>query len=179
LVDGSFVEQVTSRTKNRQTDLSYEISADGRYALAQFTIQREGQSAVITRFYINGLPGSAASLNRFTLAGKSTAQYTVLLLALAAVAVTIAALVRVWRRGRFRRRWLWTIGCLIGVTATSVNWSTGQISFQPIYVELLSAGFTKAGLGPWIISVGIPVIALYVLLFRRGAEYEQPREEDA
>jgi hypothetical protein len=172
LVDGRFVERLTGGERSREAYLAYEISGGGSYALAQVTIIRHGGPPTITSLFVNHLAGPVSSLNRFTLLGKSAAQYAILMLAIAAVAVTVAALVRVWRSGRFGRRWLWTIGCLIGLTTLSVNWTTGKVWFRPIYLEIFSAGFVKSGLGPWIISAGIPLVALYVLLARRGLSDE-------
>ena len=168
LVDGRYLQRLTGSGHWRRASLVYQISGDGRYAIAQFTIIRVGRSARITGFYVNRLSAPVSSLNRFTLAGKSLAQYAILLLAIAALAVTIAALIRLWRTTLFKRRWLWTIGCLLGLTMMSVNWTTGDVWFQPLYFTLFSAGAARAGLGPWVISVGIPVVALYVILARRS-----------
>ena len=172
LVDGRFVERMSDNTPLRQAYLAFELSGGGKFALAQFTVIRTGQVATITQVSFNRLPGPASSINSFTLLNKSVGEYLFLLLPLAAVVVTIAGIVRVWRSGRFRRRWLWAIGCLVGFGVLSINWTTGQMSLRPIYFQLFSSGIMKVGLiGPWIISVSVPVIAIYVLLARRsGAE---------
>lgn len=172
LVDGRFVERASDNVRLRQAYLAFELSSGGKFALAQFTIIRTGRAATITQLSFNRLPGPATSINSFTLLNKSVSEYLFLLLPLAAVVVTIAGIVRVWRSGRFRWRWLWTIGCLVGFGVLSINWTTGHTSFQPISFQLLSAGIMKVGLiGPWIISVSVPVIAIYILFARRsGAE---------
>lgn len=93
-----------------------------------------------------------------------------LLAMIAAVAVTIVALVRIWRSGLFERRWLWTIGALIGITSLRMNWSTGVVSFQPLMIVLFSAGaFKQPIFAPWVLSVGLPVVAIIALL-RRSPE---------
>jgi hypothetical protein len=49
-----------------------------------------------------------------------------------------------------------------------MNWTTGEAAFIPMHVQLLGAGFGRAGFyGPWIISVSIPFGALVFLSKRK------------
>ena len=81
----------------------------------------------------------------------------------------VAALLRIWRSGRFRRRWLWTIGALFGFGTFALNWTTGQFDFQPLTFNLLGIGFLKNPVfAPWILKFGIPVVAIVALIKYRA-----------
>jgi hypothetical protein len=155
--------------------LAYQIQGDGRYSLAQISILRQGGYAEITDFYINRLDRPIEELTEFSLTGKTSVHYAMLFAAVAAVGVTIAALWRIWRSGRFRRRWLWTLGALLGLARLSIDWTTGQLFFVPLFIQVFSAGAFRTGINPWVISVSVPVVAIIVLLRHRsgrGAERE-------
>jgi hypothetical protein len=95
---------------------------------------------------------------RFTLTGKAPTHYAVLGAALLAF---LACLVTAVVAG-VRRRWLWMIGCLFGFGKVAVDWATGAVFVQPLYVALLGATALK-GLGPtdpWVISASIPLPAI-------------------
>jgi len=164
----------TTRTVNggpttRQTTLDYELTGGGQIARVEILIQREGRNAVVAGLHIEPAAASAQSGSSFSLQGKSLDHYSMLAAALAAVAVTICALVRIWRSDLFQRRWLWTFGSIIGLTTLTLDWSTGDYSFQPISFQLFSAGIVKAGVGPWLIGVSIPLVAICALAKRRVA----------
>lgn len=164
LIDARFLQRFSGEEEHRQAYLAYELSAAGRHALAQFTIVRDGPTAFITEMAVHRLNAPVSAINTFSLTGKSWPHYGILLAAVAALTVTLFGLLRVWRSGAFSRRWLWTIGCLFGVTRFTVDWATGELLFAPLYIQVLSVGAFKPGvLAPWAVSVGIPVVALYVL----------------
>jgi len=150
----------------RQSNLIYELSGGGRYAHAELIIQRDDRAAVVAGFHVEPAAGPIDSWSGLSLKGKSAAHYSMLAAALAAFGVTIWALVRIWRSGLFRRRWLWTIGALLGVTKLTINWATGEFAFMPISLQLFSASALKAGIGPWQVGVSIPLVALWVLFVR-------------
>jgi hypothetical protein len=66
-----------------------------------------------------------------------------------------------------RRKWLWIIFILIGFGKLSLNWTTGQILFNPLsfYVQLFSVAVIKHGpYAPWIFSISIPLGAIIFFL---------------
>lgn len=164
VMDGRYLERTGGGGPLRRTYLAYEIAGGGRHALVQIEIVRQRSNAFINSMQISALEGPASSLDAFTFRNTGVAHWLFLVFVLAAPAVTIAALVRVWRSGLFRRRWLWTLGCLVGVTQIVMNWSTGDILFQPLHIVLLSASiFKPALLAPWIVSFSLPVVAIWAL----------------
>jgi hypothetical protein len=151
----------------RDAHLAYEIVGGQQRALAQFNIRRQQGSAQITTVLINRIDRPVAEIGAFRLTDISFVNFLVTALAIAAFAITIAAILRVWRSGLFRRRWLWILGCLSGLGQISTLWGSTNISFTPIYVQFLSAAAIKTFLNPWQISAAIPAIAIWALLRHR------------
>jgi hypothetical protein len=74
----------------------------------------------------------------------------------------------------YRRRWGWAALSLFSVFAFKLNWMSGAWSFMPISVNLLGAGFMKAGaaFAPWILTVGLPLPA--ILFWALGKNRPKP-----
>ena len=110
-----------------------------------------------------------AEAQRFSLSDAGVGGVLLLTLPLAALAISLAAIVRVWRSGLFMRRWLWTLGCIPGLSLLSIFWPTGRLSWQPFYVSLLPVGFEQIGPLPdsWRFTATLPILAIIVLLRRR------------
>jgi hypothetical protein len=174
LVDGRYFERAPGGNMQfRQAYLAYEVTSGSQRALVQLTIIRTIDYAVIGQLMVSRIDRPAEELNGFSLSGKPIGHYAFLLLGLGALAASGAAIFRVWRSGRFRRRWLWTLGCLVGLMKLTLNWSSGQLFFAPISIQLIPMAALKQGLlMPWLVSASIPVFALYVLFksFRPRAE---------
>jgi hypothetical protein len=116
----------------------------------------------------------AAELNGFSFRNASLLHYMVLSLAVLAVVVTVAAVIKIWRSGNFRRRWLWTIGAVLGLSKITLNSTSGEFMYSPVYFQLFSASAIKPGLlAPWLVSVSIPAVAFYALLKRPERQREQ------
>ncbi|MET0375609.1 MAG: hypothetical protein ABW128_15305 [Rhizorhabdus sp.] len=165
MIDARFVKVMPAQGSARRTaQLAYELSTGNRRSLAVIIIERDA-TARITAFTITPIDRPAAELYALDFGRASPVHYLMLLLLPAAVALSIAAIILLWRTALFGRRWLWTIGCLFGLGRLTLNWSTGELLFTPFYVQLLSAGFLKAGvLMPWMLSVGAPVVPIIVLI---------------
>jgi hypothetical protein len=68
---------------------------------------------------------------------------------------------------------------VLGVCTFTLDWSTGEMEFQPISVLLMSAAFTRDGyIGPWTFDFAVPLGALVFLLTqRRRAAVEEPARQ--
>ena len=159
----------------RRVHAIYELRGKNGWALVDTTMESSGGRTLLTGLYIQKTAGDPQRLSGFTLANAGPGGWVMLAAMAAAVALTIAALVKIWRSGMFRRRWLWTIGTLIGISIFRLNWTTGEWGFQLFYAQLFSVGAFKQPIyAPWILSVSIPVVAI-VALFKRGYdEWEEP-----
>lgn len=123
----------------------------------------------LTGIFVRRIPTDPQSLNGFSLQKAGLSHYLMIMIMFAAVVVTVAALFRIWRSGLFHRRWLWTIGALIGITTLRLDWTTGHLFFQPVSAQLFSVSAMKQPIySPWVLAVSIPLVALIVLLRPNG-----------
>ena len=98
-----------------------------------------------------------------------------LLLMFASVATCLMGVVLIWRGRWLKRRWLWTLGSLLGFASFGLNWSTGTWTMSFVNVSLLGATATRAlPFGPWILTFGISVIAIIVIV--RWLRGDRPTE---
>jgi Phospholipase_D-nuclease N-terminal len=98
----------------------------------------------------------------------------VLAAAAAAPLFTLYALIVCIRTKIERRKWLWILFILFGFGRFMVNWTTGSWDFHIFYAQLLSASAGAAFFGPWIISVSLPVGAVFFLSRRKKLEAYKP-----
>ena len=114
--------------------------------------------------FITGLRGerydqSQRAINAFTFAGKSPVHYFVVLLAISAAVASFAyALAAAFTP--MPRRWLWALLSLVGGSGLTLNWSTGQVAFSLLSINLFGAGFKRMGAGPWLITAAVPLGAI-------------------
>jgi hypothetical protein len=157
----------------RNLDAVYQVHGKSGWALVEATTQSSQGRTLLTGIYVQPTATNPRQLNGFSLARAGAAQWAMLAAMLTALVVTIAALVRIWRSGLFRKRWLWTIGAIIGVMTLKLNWSTGQFYFQPVSLQLFSVSATKQPVyAPWMLGVSFPLFALIALLRRRREPVE-------
>ena len=176
LVDARYV-LLTSGEPIRQAYLAYQLEGSGRFALAQLTIEKSGSREVLNSLSVYRINGPAAELNAFDAQRRSWRHYLALFLVFFNVGTTLVAVAKVWRSGLFPRRWLWTLGCLVGVGDLTLNWTAGTFGFTPVFIRLFSVGVLKPGfIAPWTISASLPLIALIVLA--RGRRGDARRSED-
>jgi hypothetical protein len=148
-------------------DLTFEYRFGDRFVLAELATKTTKDKREITDFHIQPETEPLATRNKFTLADKTAVQYIVLGYAVVAALFTIGVLIACIRTPMRRRKWLWIIFILLGLGKFSVNWSTGQWAFQLLAVQLFSAASYAELFGPWIISVSVPLGAIWFLFSRR------------
>lgn len=163
-----------------QTNTTFEYQWGDKWLMANVAVQKSGGAETIVGINVNPLKASLEEQARFTLSGKSGAQYAILAGAILAFGLTLVALVVCVRTKGLRRKWLWIIFILFGLGAISVNWTTGAVAFQPIFIGLFSAAAMAQFYGPWTISMSVPIGAMVFLFFRRklpAATQAQPQPE--
>jgi hypothetical protein len=154
---------------NRVARMVYEVHGKSGWALVEASTLTSDDRTALTSIYIQPTPAAASKLNGFELRSAGISHILMIVAMIVAVAVTIAALLRIWRSGRFSRRWLWTIGAIFGLTTLRLNWTTGAFEFQPISFLLFSVSAFKTPIyAPWVLSVAFPVVALIALLPHRN-----------
>jgi hypothetical protein len=149
-----------------QGDLTYELHGQ-RWMLVGITWRRRGDTTVAIGLHYQWMPASMASINAFTISGRSWKHFLVLGLAVVCFLVSlITAIVMI--RTTMPRRWLWAFVSIIGIGGVGINWSTGQTWISPSSFNLFSAGFLRLGsLGPWSVSFAVPLGAMLALWQRR------------
>lgn len=163
----------------RELEAVYEVHGKTGWALVQASTETSAGNTLLTSIYVQRTAGDPMKLNGFSLADAGVAKYAMLAAMIAAVAVTITALLRIWRSDAFERRWLWTIGTLVGVMSLKLNWTTGQFFFQPISFQIFSAGAVKSPVyAPWVMSLALPLVAI-IALFRKGKARVEAAGEEA
>jgi len=147
---------------------TFEYNYGEKWLLANVAVQDKNGAKTIVGFNINPITQSLESQNRFTLIGKRPAQYLVLAAAISAVLITLCSLVLCARTKLPGKKWLWIPFIALGFGKIAVNWTTGEWSVAPFFVQLLSASAFAPLHGPWTIAVALPVGALIFLIYRRS-----------
>ncbi|MBZ5547870.1 MAG: hypothetical protein LAO22_07860 [Acidobacteriia bacterium] len=152
---------------SRTTTITLEYEFSNQWLLAELVREQRGNENAVTGFHLIPLAESVEDHNRFTLAGKGSGQYGVLLLALAALIISIYGFISCLRTPMGRKKWLWAVICLFGIGRIAVNWTTGAIGFTPIWFGILSAGAVMVPLySPWIVYASFPVGTTLFLIWR-------------
>jgi uncharacterized membrane protein YhaH (DUF805 family) len=146
---------------------TFEYEYGDKWFLINVALKHAGDTQTIIGIGVVPEPDSLEAQNRFTFAGRSPLHYVVLALAIAALLVTLVALVVCVRTKHAGRKWPWILFILVGVCQLSINWTTGQCRFKPFSVVIFSAGAVAPLYGAWMITCGIPFGAIWYLVRRR------------
>jgi hypothetical protein len=168
-------------TLGRSASVAAQFTYDGnKWILATAQFRGDAGNYKVAGFNVQPLPKSLAELNAFSFAGRGFVHYAVIAAATAAFLVTVAALYACVRTKGLKRKWLWLLFIVFGLPTLSLNWTTGAITIDLIRLQLLSAAVSRTGLlGPWIVSVSLPVGAIIFLWKRRQLNVGGSRQEAA
>ena len=168
---------VFSTPEKKRSHLTYQYQFTNAWVLAAVTIDTIGGSKKVFGVNVNPIPKSLGELNAFTLSGKGIQHYVLLALAVA-IPIFIIWTVVLCARTKIRKKWLWIIFILFGIAKINLNWTTGQMGFQPIAFQIPGAGMAKMGLyAPWILTVSFPLGAILFLIKRRKLQSEKEQEK--
>lgn len=118
--------------------------------------------------HVNLLNQPLQEINALTLRGKTLRHYLIGSLALLIPTFTLTTLIVCIRTKPLRRKWLWMLFILMGLGSLSLNWTTGQMGFNPLSVSILGATVMAHGLyAPWIITISLPLGAICFWLRRK------------
>jgi hypothetical protein len=141
--------------------IGYEYFIKEKYLYFSVAIREQKGKLLISGFDGRLLETSLTEIHSFTLDKKGFAHYLFLVLAIIISMFIVVTLIFAIRT-KLTKKWLWIIGILFGFAKFTINWTTGQIGFQLISVQMLGAGFSKQGLvAPWTISITLPIVAIY------------------
>ncbi len=152
--------------------LTYEVRGTPGSAVVTVQVWRRGPTSRITGFHWERLAAPLAELNAFTLHGRSLAHYAYLILAVLSVLACVGGAIFAGIR---RLGVLWVMFCLVGVGKATINWTSGQQSFNPFTIQLVGAGYFRPGLvGPWLVSWSLPLGSILVLFKSRARRTPAP-----
>lgn len=136
--------------------------------LLNVVIKNEGGESSIMGIHIRNVSESAIEANRFTFLDKGLSQYAVFFGAVLFPLFTVYTLFLCVRESRIgKRKWLWAVFIAMGIGQFGVNWTTGQLGFYLLSVQVLSAGWHAQLYGPLVISVSLPLGAVLFQFYRR------------
>jgi hypothetical protein len=159
--------EVYKGERSSRTNLTFEYEYPSKWLLVNIDLQKKGTATTIAWLHVEPMPESLESANRFTLVGKSAAQYSILFAAVALFLFSLYVLVLCVRARNVRRKWLWIIFILVGVGKQTVNWTSGELRFTPLAMSIPCASATAPPYGPWTVGVYLPLGAILFLRERR------------
>lgn len=150
------------------TNLTYEYTYPRKWIIVNVALKKSADRISIIGFHVNQQTASIEEQTKFSLTGKSAIQYLIFVLAIIFPILTIVALIICIRMKLRGRKWPWVLFILIGFCNLSVNWTTGEIHFATLALQMFSASAIAAFYGPWIISISLPLGAICFLIFRKN-----------
>jgi hypothetical protein len=148
------------------TDITLEYQFPSKWLLASVMTRRKDDVSTVVGFHVNPLSDSLENLNRFTLVGKSAAQYLILTLAIGSLLFSLYVLVLCIRTTNVKMKWLRMLFILVGVGKLVVNWGTGQWTYQLFAFQIPCFMMTRPLYGSWTIGAYLPLGAILFLSHR-------------
>lgn len=175
-VIGYIVAHHRDSSSTTTTTLEYEFS-DG-WLIASLVKEERAGASTVTGFHVQPISESVESRNRFTLFGKEPVHYVVLLLSLAALAVSAYGVIASLRVPMGKKKWLWAAVCSFGVGRLAINWTTGAVGFTPLWIGFPPSGAVMIPLySPWVVYSSLPVGAVVFLMLRDRLILVRPTPE--
>jgi hypothetical protein len=159
---------IHSTSKKRRSNLTYQYQFTNSWFLANVVVDTVGDKKYVMGINVNPIPKSLGELNAFTFEGRGLMHYCILIGAIVIPIFILFVLVVCIRTKMKKRKWLWIIFIILGIGGLTINWTTGQLSFNPLNFQLLGAGCYKPELyAQWTISIAFPLGAILFLLRRK------------
>jgi len=149
-----------------RTDISLEYQFPSKWLLVSLVTQRKGDVSTIVGFHVRPISNSLEDLNKFTLVGKSPAQYLILTLAVSSFLFSLYVLVVCIRTRDVKRKWLWMLFILVGVGKLVVDWGTGHWTYQLLAIQIPCLAMAHPPYGSWTVGAYLPVGAILFLNHR-------------
>jgi len=152
----------------RRSDISYELHFPHAWVAGDIVVDTENNTQVVSGIHFRQYPNSFEEMNRFSLQGKTPFHYLVLACCIAVPIFIVCVLIVCIRTGPIRRKWLWILFILFGVTQLQFNWTTAAWNCQPVSILLFGSSYLQSGpFAPWVLSFGFPLGAVIFLLRRK------------
>jgi len=161
-----------SRQKTEKITIIYQLRYSGKYAIYAIHLQREGSGFSVISWNISQIRQSLFEINRFDLAGKEPRQY-LFLVGMAAEIIFVIAMIVLSARSTMKRKYIWCILCIVGACSFSMNWHTGEFSYQILTFQLMMGVAWSKTINGLMLTFTIPIGAILALLKMRQTEAEK------
>lgn len=145
------------------TGITLEYQFPRKWLLLEVVTKKEGNVSTVVGFHVTPLSDSLENLNKFTLVGKSAVQYSILALAVCSLVFSFYVLVLCIRPKDGKAKWLWMPFILVGVEKLAVNWTTGQLTFGVLAIQIPCITVSRPPYGPWTVGAWLPLGAILFL----------------
>jgi hypothetical protein len=160
---------VFSNNNIKRSDLTYQYQFTDSWLLASVVVKSVEGTQEILGVNVKPIPTSIQDMNALTFSGKGISNYIMMIMSMLIVLIILYALI-LCCKAKVKRKWLWVIFILIGVGKLSLNWTTGEIGFNPLsfHVQLFGSSLIRGGIyGPWFLTISLPLGAIIFLFKRR------------
>jgi len=164
----SYFSKLGSPQQGAVFNLTYEYEFRDAWVVANVVLERQHDKLMIEGLHAKRMTDSLEASNAFTFKGKGITHWLMFALTVADMLLCLYAFVLCLRTPIARRKWLWALFTLLGVTTLRFDWSSGHFAFQPISVQLFSGSAMAQPYGPWVLGLSIPLGAIWFLAVRRS-----------
>jgi hypothetical protein len=145
-----------------------EFTYADRVVRTETTLGRAKDGWQLDAFYVSALPIAKVNANKLSLAGRPPAFIAFVVAAAILPLFVLATALAALFQNPLKRRWLWLIFILAGITTFRMNGATGDITFQPLSLQLFSgsAFWSGSAFEPWVFGLSVPLGAVLFWLRR-------------
>lgn len=166
---------VFSMNNIKKTDLTYQYQFTDSWLLASVVVNNIEGTQEILGVNVKPIPTSIQDMNALTFSGKGISNYIMTIMSLLIVLFILYALI-LCCKSKVKRKWLWIIFILVGIGKLSLNWTTGEIGFNPLSfnVQLFGSSLIRSGIyGPWFLTISLPLGAIIFLFKKRNLKNKE------
>jgi hypothetical protein len=151
-----------------------EVSGNHEWAFVRCEVESGSMGMTMNAFYVQKMYVSYADFTGFSLKNLTYAKIIIVLLGIFGVIITVIAWIVLYRSAAFSNKWAWAMAIAVSLTQINLRWIDGVWGFNPLAFQLFQPGVVRMNDGPWIVTVSIPVFAIYVLYLHRKSRQPQP-----
>lgn len=162
--------RVTKGNNDWNGDFTFEYEFDNNeWALANIVVNKNDGTLSVTGFRVARTEQSKKEGNRFTLYGKSMVHYLFFLFTVLILLFSLFTFIVCIRTPLQNKKVLWAIVTLAGAISLTLNWTTGELSFQLLSIQLPPISAMAASpYAPWFISFAIPIGSILFWIKRKA-----------
>jgi hypothetical protein len=151
-----------------------ELKGPRDWAYVRCEVLSASGRMVLNAFYVQRMYASYADFTSFSMKSLTYGKLFIVLTGILGLILSIVAWVVLYRSTAFSHKWAWAVAIAVSVTQTNLRWIDGAWGFNPLAFQILQPGVVRMDDGPWVITVSIPVFAIYVLVLHMRSLRPRP-----